>query len=118
MSYGVWKKRGKNWSSFELDGCDSWRWKRMPEFRVRILESQARKAGLCRFSVRDLDPSYVVWHLGQLDRCRYVVEVNTRSCHALWIAFTDEASKAAALKANGFLTVEGDRIPCGVGCDS
>lgn len=110
MSYGVWKKRGKNWSSFELDGCDSWRWDKMPEFRRRILQKKAWEAGLGSYGgVRDLDPAYVVWHLGQLDRHRTVEEVDTRSCHALWVSYRNDEAKAAALAANGFLTVEGER---------
>jgi hypothetical protein len=109
MSYGIWKKRGKNWSSFELDGCDDWKWDRMPEFRRRILLKKAREAGICH-STWGTDPAYAVWHLGQLDRNRTVEEVATNSCHALWISYRNEEGKAAALRANGFLTVEGERI--------
>jgi hypothetical protein len=111
MSYGIWKKRGKNWSSFELDGCDSWRWDKMPEFKQRILQKKAREAGIGGYwGARDMDPSYVIWHLGQLDRGRIVEEVNTRSCHALWISYRNDEAKAAALLANRFVNVEGERI--------
>jgi hypothetical protein len=83
----------------------------MPEFRQRILKKKAIEAGICGYwGVRDLDPSYVVWHLGQLDRNRTVVEVNTRSCHALWVSFRNEEAKAAALLANGFVNAEGERV--------
>ena len=108
MSYGVWKKRGKDWSSFEIDGCDEWRWDRMPEFRRRILQKKALELGLSRPSWED--PNFVVWFIGQHDRNRKVVEVATNSDHALWIGYRNEAALQAALAANGYRNVEGERL--------
>lgn len=107
MSYGVWKKRGKGWSSFEIDGCDDWRWDQMPESRSRHLKKRARRIGL---DADWSDPSYVVWHLGQHVRGRRVEQVRTNSDHALYISYADEDSKEKALRANGYLTVDGKRM--------
>ncbi len=109
MSYGVWKKRGKGWSSFEIDGCDDWRWDRIPESRRKHLRKRAMKEGM-NFPL-GLDPSYVVWYIGQIDRGRTVVSVNTMSDHCLYIAFRGEEEKEKALRANGSLNLKGERIP-------
>jgi hypothetical protein len=108
MSYGIWKKRGKDWSSFEIDGCDDWRWERMPEWKQKMLQKKAADLGLHR--ARWEDPNFVVWFIGQHDRCRTVREVATNSCHALWIGFRNEAALQAALTANGYRNLEGERI--------
>ncbi len=100
MSYGIWKKRGKGWSSFELDGCDDWKWQRMPEARRNYLLRKAREAGLNGASYHD--PAFVVWYVGQRDRGRVVVGVDTKSDHALWIAYADDQARAAAAAANGY----------------
>lgn len=100
MSYGIWKRRGKDWSSFEIDGCDDWRWGRMPERKQETLQAKASKLGL--YQPRWHDPSFVVWFVGQRDRGRSVREVNTRSDHALWIAFEDESALQSALNAHGY----------------
>lgn len=108
MSYGVWKKRGKDWSSFEIDGCDDWRWERMPEGRRNHLRKRAREEGMGH--PEWLDPSYVVWYVGQKDRGRTVVSVNTMGDHNLYIAFRGEEAKEKALRANGYLDTQGNRV--------
>lgn len=107
MSYGVWRKRGKGWSSFEIDGNDDWRWSRMPEARRKSLLRRASEYGLHNADWDD--PSYIVWRIGQLDKGRTVVEVRTGGDHALFVAYTDDASKAAALAAHGYVNAEGER---------
>jgi hypothetical protein len=111
MSYGIWKKRGKDWSTFEIDGCDDWRWRKMPESRQRYLQKRARELGLRSPSWED--PSFVVWFIGQCDRGRNVGQVHTQSDHALWIGFRNEAALQAALAAHGYRNLDGERL-----CDS
>jgi hypothetical protein len=108
MSYGIWRKRGKDWSSFELDGCDEWRWRKMPEFRARILEKQARELGL-RCPTWE-DPNFVVWFIGQHKRGREVRQVETLSDHRLWVGYRGEASLQSALAAHGYRNLQGESI--------
>ncbi|MGA0336713.1 MAG: hypothetical protein ACO3LD_10705 [Luminiphilus sp.] len=111
MSYGIWRKRGKDWASFELDGCDSWRWRKIPETKRRKIQSKALKLGV--LWPESHDPSFVVWFVGQRDKWRTVREVNTRGDHRLWISHENESALAAALNALGYASINGDRLTQG-----
>lgn len=115
MSYGVWKKRGKGWSSFEIDGSDQWSdqwgWGQMPAVRAKSIQKRACVQGwTSEWTLDHQDASYVVWRVGQHERGRQVSEVCTGGDHRLFISYSDDQSKEKALRANGYLDVNGKRI--------
>jgi hypothetical protein len=113
MSYGVWKQRGKNWSSIEIDGAGNdaeYQFRsyaeRYGESLAKCLKTTAQRHGVpCSTSlwagdVHD-DFHFIRWATSQLKRGWTVYECDTSSDHSLWFSFKDEAGKNAALKAFG-----------------
>ena len=99
MSYGIWKKRGRGWSSIEIDGMENdttW----LYEYEAKHGE-QARKN--LEYKIRNAcieyegDKNYVTWALGQRKKGYNIMELDQGSEHGLWIAYADENAKNDAL---------------------
>lgn len=113
MSYGVWKKRGKNWSSIEIDGAGrdaSYQFeeysRRYGESLAKCLKKAAQNLGIPCSTSLWADDAYddfyfLRWATSQLKRGWEVYEADTGSEHSLWFSFKGEEGKAAALKALG-----------------
>lgn len=115
MSYGVWKKRGKGWSSIEIDGAGngaSYQWedysRRYGESLAKLLKKQARNLGIpCSLSLHMDDATddfyFIRWAVSQLKRGWQMVECDTGCEHSLWISYIDDESLAKAKEALGAL---------------
>lgn len=92
MSYGVWNKRGKGWSSIEIDGAGSteYQWETLGEEKAKKLRSDARKLGINTHSSYEAgDYNFVRWAINQRKKGWKVYSVNTQSDHSLWVAIED-----------------------------
>ncbi len=92
MSYGVWNKRGKGWSSIEIDGAGSteYFWE-IGEEKAKKVRSDARKLGInIHASYEAGDFNFVRWAINQRKKGWKIYSVNTQSDHSLWIAVEDD----------------------------
>jgi hypothetical protein len=106
MSYGVWKKRGKNWSSIVIDGMGrdaTWQWEQYANWHGKpAAESKKRsyqKLGLgCGASIYDSscrdDYYWLQWAANQKKKGFVLYEVLTGSDHAEFFAVPRDAGEA------------------------
>lgn len=113
MSYGVWKKRGKGWSSIEIDGagrdaCYQWESyaKKYGKNFAEMAKKTARSLGVqCSTSLYsengEDDFHYVRWATSQLKRKWKIVSCETGGDHSLWISYENEEGLKRAMEAFG-----------------
>jgi hypothetical protein len=93
MSYGVWDKRGKGWSSIEIDGAGSteYQWEILGEEKAKKMRSDARKLCIntCGSYAGD-DFNFLRWAINQRKKGWRIYSVDTQSDHCLWIALEDD----------------------------
>jgi len=113
MSYGVWTKRGKGWSSIEIDGAGrdaQYQWERHAnkygENFATLMKRTARNLGVgCSTSLFSENPQddfyYVRWAASQLKRNWNIVACDTGSEHYLWISYDNEEGLKKAMAVLG-----------------
>lgn len=102
MSYGIWRKSGRGWSTIEIDTPGN-RGERLFDLKFdspvsfRILHSQLRSSSL-RWSEDD-DYHYLRWRIGQEKKRRKVVNFCPGGGeHIIWIAYETEVALQEALR--------------------
>jgi hypothetical protein len=125
MSYGVWRERGKGWSSIEIDGAgrDADRqWSQYADKNgkemAKATKERARSKGLgCDRSIYGNDCEddyyYIVWGLNQLRKRRTIYAVPTGSEHSLWLAVDNRETIETALEKLGHAGKDVIRIAWG-----
>ena len=104
MSYGVWKRRGKGWSSIEVDspgnGASLYDLQDMDPVRYKNLIYRLNRAGL-QYSHMD-DYNQLAWEQGQITRYpSRGIRSFSRSDHSVMIASDDKDVMAQAMKTLG-----------------
>ena len=94
MSYGVWRKRGKGWSSIEIDSPwneTMYDLERYNPERYKSLKSQTGADG-------EDNPHYAQWSYGQERKGRTIEHLPTDGEHGISVAFDNEEARAVAME--------------------
>ena len=103
MSYGVWKKRGKDWASIEIDSPWNYNLYELERYEPQKLERLKKDA-----ERQDLycdmyasNPHQLRWEIGQSKKDRKVVSWHVGGGeHETWFAYDNIEALKAALIAN------------------
>lgn len=94
MSYGVWRKRGKGWSSIEIDSPWNYTFHDMADRDDKKATSLKRRIG-CSYND---NPHYGQWSYTQEKNGRQIIDLPTDGEHTLSVAYDDAESLQFALK--------------------
>jgi hypothetical protein len=102
MSYGVWRRRGKGWSSIEVDSpwnYDFYNLEERSESSFNVLKSNMKSQELSKMDCFD-NPHIAQWMVGQRKKKRLIRELPTGGEHVLLYSFDmwDRDSEQKALE--------------------
>lgn len=89
MSYGVWRKRGKGWSSIEVDSpwnYDFYDLESRNESSFNALKSNMKNQEIGRYDCHN-NPHIAQWMVGQSKKNRIIRELPTGGEHVLLYSF-------------------------------
>lgn len=95
MSYGVWRKRGKGWSSIEIDSPWNYTFYDLEDCDEKAYKALKSKTGC----YGEDNPHHAQWDYGQKRKGRKFVYLPTGGEHKLTIAYDDDEAYARALVA-------------------
>jgi purine nucleoside permease len=94
MSYGVWRKRGKGWSSIEIDSPWNYTFYDLESYD----ENKAKRLRAKTESFYSDNPHYAQWSYGQESKGRTIEHIDSGGEHSISIAYNNENARRLALE--------------------